>query len=390
MKNNCNKIAFCALLSAGNVGVLSGNDARGAGWPSVDAALHVNAVIGKSSADSPGEFFPGAHDPKRNERLELQSLHPSISLRWGKHLEGFVTGMVFTDEDGDFDWEWEEIFGKIKDIPGGFELRGGRFLNRVGLQNPLHQHSWETVDSPLVNALLLGDHGLATIGGEINWHLPTAWRSVLTISYGEAPSHGHGHHGHGHHHGTDLEAFEELQLHDRFFTAAGRTAWQYNDFQRLTFALGAGWGENEEEGDAWFGLAGAEYSWRENGLEPGGREFLWRTELIYLSTEVEEHHHGHGHHGHDFEREDIWGLSSVVAYQANDWLRPFARIDFVDSFEPADLPSWTRYTVGSTFFITSDPTTYLRLQANFDERGSASEQSIWLQFGFSFGGPEVR
>ena len=378
---------------------------------SVSPALHINAVVGSSSADHPEDFAPGAHDPNRDGAFQLQSLEPSLSLRWGEYLEAFITGSLYTDAHDDFEWEWEEIFLKLHNLPGGIELRGGRFLNRVGFHNPVHLHGWETVDMPLPHALFLGDEGLQTLGGEINFHLDTAWPTVLTFSFGSAPEHGHHHHhGHGHdhdhdHHG-DFGDLEELRLDEDFFTLGLRSRWQHNDFHALSFALAGGMGDNEEGGDTWFALAGVEYLWREHGFEPGGRDFTWRTEVIRFSGEAHAHNghgydhdhghdHGHGHgdhHGHDHDELEArsWGASTLAAYQATPHLRPFARIDRVNRISGLDIPSWTRYSAGTTIGVTADPRTYLRLQGNFDERGHDSEQSVWLQLGFSFGGPEVR
>jgi hypothetical protein len=124
---------------------------------SLSPALHANGVVGTSSAKHPEDFAPGGHDPKRDEAVLLQSLEPSVSLRAGKHLEGFATATIFTDDQDNFDWEWEEYFFKLMDGEGKADLRGGRMLSRVGFHNPTHLHGWETVDMPLPHALMLGD-----------------------------------------------------------------------------------------------------------------------------------------------------------------------------------------------------------------------------------------
>lgn len=111
-------------------------------------ALHITGVYGTSSADDPGSFAPGGHDPSRDEALILQSLEPSLSLRWGEYIQGFATGLAFTDENDDLEWEWEEFFLKFLNPENGLEVRGGRMLSRVGFHNPIHLHSWTTVDTP--------------------------------------------------------------------------------------------------------------------------------------------------------------------------------------------------------------------------------------------------
>jgi hypothetical protein len=405
--------------------------------------LHVNTVVGRSTADHPEDFAPGGHDPNRDRAFQLQSLEPSVSLRWGDFVRGFASGALYTDSHDDFEWEWEELFLSLHNLPGGMELRGGRFLNRVGLHNATHLHSWETVDAPLPHALFLGEDGLQTLGGELNFHLDTAAPSVFTVSFGQRPHHDH-HHGHGHSHGHDhghshghshghdhghshghshshgdWHELEEFRVDEDIVTVGFRTLLRRNDFHAWTLAAAGGHGTNEEGGRSWFGLLGAEYGWRENGLEPGGRSVTWRTEFIRFYGE--EGRHGHGHsdgHGHDHghshshshdshghshghshdhhdhddhgERASSWGVSTQVAFQMTERLRPFARLDYVDTVSGLDLDSWTRFSLGSTVALASNPYAHVRLQGNFDERGHDSEQSVWLQFALSFGGPEVR
>jgi len=376
-------------------------------------SLHMNAVIGTGSADHPAEFAPGAHDPNRKEAFQLQSLEPALSLRAGKHLEGFATLTVFTDDKDHFDWEWEEYFLKLMDGQGNVDLRGGRFLNRVGFYNATHLHGWETVDAPLPHALILGEEGLATEGADLTVYLDTPCATALTFGFGRRPSHDDHHHGQGgdDHDGDDhggFEAFEDFRATDQLLTVALRGTWRPNDFHAWSGALAFGTGKNEDGEDARFGLVGVEYQWRENGFAAGGRSLTWRTEALRFSGKThgghddqdDEDHHHDDHDGddhdedHDEEHGDIrasgYGISSLLAYQATERLRPFARIDRMNSVREIDFPSWTRYTVGLTMNLHQHPTAYARLQANFDERGDESEQAVWLQLGLSFGGGEVR
>lgn len=399
------------LSSHGEQGILSFN-------------LDVNTVVGSSSADHPEAFAPGGHDPNRDGAFQLQSLEPSVSLRFGDYIQGFASGTLFTDSHDDFEWEWEEVFLKLHNLPGGMELRGGRFLNRVGLHNANHLHSWETVDAPLPHVLFLGEDGLQTLGGELNFHLDTAAPSVFTVSFGQRPGHaqhdhghgnghddhGHDDHGGGHDDHGDYDDLEEFRVDEDIVTIGFRTLLRRNDFHSWTLATAGGKGTNEEGGDSWFALLGAEYAWRENGFEPSGRSLNWRTEYIRFSGKGEGHQgqghddhgddehgrdeHGHDDHGddddHDDEKASGWGVSTQVAYQMTDRLRPFARLDYVNDVSGLNLDSWTRFSLGTTVTLPSQPNAYLRVQGNFDERGDDSEQAVWVQLGLSFGGPEVR
>lgn len=421
--------------------------------PLLSPSIHATAVYGNSSADHPGEFAPGGHDPKRSDAFILQSFEPSLSLRWGDYVQGFVTGLAFTDANDDLEWEWEEYFLKFINLPGDIEVRGGRMLSRVGFHNPTHLHSWTTVDAPLPHALFLGEDGLGLEGVDLSFYLGDSQRSVLTLGFGQRPAHDHDHgHGgeddHDHHddpHGEEhmdedhhdedhhdddhdhdehdhehggFEAFEAYRVNDDVFTIGFRNDLVFNDFRVLRSNLFAGLGDNEGGTRSSFAGAGVEFQWRENGLEPGGRSFRWRNEVIFFDSNASSHDHGeddheedhhdhdeHGHeedHDHDHEDHDhdehgeegsgvsTWGFSSEILYEARPYFHPFARIDYVGETEELEISDWIRYTLGATFPLQENPGVYFRLQANADERGDESEQSVWAQIGFDWGGPEVR
>jgi len=308
------------------------------------------------------------------------------------------------------------------DGEGKADLRGGRMLSRVGFHNPTHLHGWETVDMPLPHALMLGEEGLSTEGADLTLYLDTPWATALTFGFGHRTPHDHDH-GHGdeehgeeehgeeehgeeeHHHAEGIEAFEGLRPSDNIMTAALRTTWRIDDFHAWSGALAAGTGDSDEGEKSSFGLACLEYQWREKGFEPGGRSLLWRTEVIGFSGTLHgEHEEEHGEeHGeeedHDEEEHaegdidaDGYGVSTLLAYQANERLRPFARIDHVAKVDEIESADWTRYSLGLTVNLNANPNAYARIQTNFDERGDESEQAIWLQLGLDLGshGREVR
>lgn len=170
-------------------------------------ALHITGVYGTSSADDPGSFAPGGHDPNRDQDLILQSLEPSLSLRWGEYLQGYATGLAFTDENDDLEWEWEEFFLKLVNPENANEIRAGRMLSRVGFHNPTHLHSWTTIDTPLPNAIFLGEDGLALTSVDVTFQMFDENPVLITLGAGQRPphshDHGHGEEGHDDEHGDE-------------------------------------------------------------------------------------------------------------------------------------------------------------------------------------------
>lgn len=65
--------------------------------------------------------------------------------------------------------EAEEVYFQTRRLPGGFQLKGGKFLSGFGYANAHHPHQWDFVDQNLAYELLLGDHGLNEKGVQLNW-----------------------------------------------------------------------------------------------------------------------------------------------------------------------------------------------------------------------------
>ncbi|MEZ0274327.1 MAG: hypothetical protein ACAH88_05435, partial [Roseimicrobium sp.] len=291
--------------------------------------MHFQSVYGQTTADDVDHLGAGHHDAV-SDGWTIQGFEFGASLRPVEWFEAFGTYHLFQDAaTRDWDGEFEEWFGKIKNIPGGFELRGGRFLNRFGFHNQTHTHGWDFVDNNLVNGRFLGDDGLYTIGGEITWTLPVSWPSLISVSVGVAPEHEHDHEEHeGHEHEEAPFEAEGALFNDTFVSANWTNNWDYNDFHQFRFGASGAWGDNEfGKTSQVYGLH-VEYQWRENGYESGGRYFRWRTEgMLRHFDAVAEHHHEHEEeHGEHHEEEEAeehhaesgsfseFGIYSALAY----------------------------------------------------------------------------
>jgi len=79
--------------------------------------------------------------------------------------------VVFKDEEGETEVELEEAYFETLSLPGGFTLKGGKFLSAVGYNNRFHPHSWDFADEPLVYRAMFGK-ALTDKGAQLRWVAP--------------------------------------------------------------------------------------------------------------------------------------------------------------------------------------------------------------------------
>ena len=382
------------------------------GW--FTPSVYLNVAAGISSADHVEGLAVGHHDPTRKEGT-VQGLELGVSMRANEYVEGFATYTLHYGYEEEWEGEWEEAFLKLANLPGGFELRGGRMLARFGTQNAVHLHSWDFVDMPLVSALLLGEDGIGIDGGDVTW----SYRD-LTMTYGIVAGfgefvahdheHGHGDHDdHGHSHDDDVHGWEDTVAYGRLFGI-----YQPNDFVSWTAGFSMAIGDNEDhETRGVYGLD-LTYAWRELGFDHGGRALRWTTELMLLSDKEGDHDHddhghsdhGHhhrslarngGHHSHDHhdhhhgdhhDRETRIGLFTQAIYSWNANWDTGLRLEFVEGADHGH----DRYRVSpvATYRPFGAPGVAMRVQYNYDDFDHNSEHTVWAQLGLAWGGPEVR
>lgn len=364
--------------------------------------FHFQSVYGGTSAAELPET--GHHDP-REDGWTIQGFEFGMSARVNEHIEAYGAYHHFYDnETSGWNDTFEEWFGKIKNLPGGFEIRGGRYLNRFGLHNSTHLHSWDFADTNLVNGRFLGDDGLYTIGGEATWRLPVKWTSALSVSIGVPPDRL------AHEHENEDNAEPEVEaggaFFDDVFVAANWTNnFDYDDFHQFRGGLSGAWGDNLWGETSQVYGAHFEYQWRENGCEAGGRYLRWRTEAMMRSFDAlsghlpgeevvgpdehgeEKHHDEHPHRG----SLDEFGIFSSLVYGFDNGIEFGLRGDFVSGISRAGLDERFRISPAATYFLNKSRTMHLRAQYNFDHSSSfGDEHSVWAQLGINWGGPEVR
>ncbi len=88
--------------------------------------------------------------------------------------------LTFTAE-GDADVE--EGTMTSTSLPGGLQLKGGRYKNAFGKWNTFHAHQYFTVDKPEVLSAFFGEESLTADGASLSWLLPgtgSVWVESIT------------------------------------------------------------------------------------------------------------------------------------------------------------------------------------------------------------------
>lgn len=91
----------------------------------------------------------------------------SVELALRAELHGWFDGSFRFSTDG-HEGEVEEAWLRTQFLPGGLQLKGGKFFSDIGQQNNLHPHEWDFVDQALPYQMLLAG-GLSGDGLQLAW-----------------------------------------------------------------------------------------------------------------------------------------------------------------------------------------------------------------------------
>lgn len=378
----------------------------------LDPTVHFNGIVGDTSAGSFREIGGHAHDP--NDNYSVQGFEPGLNLRVDDWLAGYTNVNIFTTSDHQIDWELEEAFLKLQNLPGGFEIRGGRMLNRIGLQNNTHLHGWRLVNSDLTTSQFLGEEGLLTEGFELTWRhdfdqgffaVSTNFGNASSHHHHEDEDHGEDHDDHDDHdedhddHGGHSHSSEDAFMQDKVLTTRALLGYNLTDFHQHRFGLNTARGTNGYGRETSLHSLDYVYTWRENGLELGGREFSIGAEFFYRDVEwqSEEDPSNRGS-----SSQNSWMAFASYRFDPK-WIADFRYEnqrgasgggelhmgDLEYAFESAERER-VSFALTREFRESDIMLSTVRLQYSHDNFENENANSIWLQFGFDFGGPEVR
>lgn len=120
--------------------------------------------------EADGFHAPHGHDEEGHEHggieegFNLRETELAFSASVDPYFDVFALFAV-----GEEGIEAEEVYFQTRSLPGGLQLKGGKFLSGIGYINRQHPHQWDFVEQNLAYQLLLGDHGLNDKGLQLTW-----------------------------------------------------------------------------------------------------------------------------------------------------------------------------------------------------------------------------
>jgi hypothetical protein len=248
------------------------------------------------------------HDHGLADGLGLRGVELTASASVDPYFDAQVT-FHFTEDDVAV----EEAYVTTRMLPGGVQLKLGKFLSEVGYINKQHVHDWQFVDQPWMREYFFGEEGLNEIGVQASWLAPTETYLRLGVEALQGETEGVANYiGEGEFGETD---------DPRLFTGFAKIAPDLGVNHALQMGTFGGFsrtyqreGDHELwDGDAWF--AGADFVYKYDGQGVmGHRNFSVQGEYIFRRLNLDyEAHHGHEHHGHaqDWNQD---GLYAQVNY----------------------------------------------------------------------------
>src|SRR6266446_5540585 len=353
-------------------------------------------ALAYSSAKDLDHIEVGDHDPQQRG-FNARNIELALDGAVDPYFEGFANIVFKLDNDNQTDVEVEEAFMQTTSLPFNLQLKAGQFFAAFGRLNPTHPHTWDFVDTPLVNGLFLGPDGLRGVGAQTSWTLPLPWYSQLIF----ASQNGRGSTGFSFRNPGDDGMFFDRITTDREARGLQDFVWiprwensvDLSPTQVVLAGVSGAFGSNETGADSRTQIYGADflYKWKSSHAEGGFPFVKWQTEFMYRRFQA-----GHGANDSFPVAETFhdWGMYSQVLWGfKKGWVASIRGdyVDMQDSKFTVDFERQSRWRLSAN--LTWYPTEFskIRLQYNQDflEQNfflSARQvESVFLQWEFILG-----
>src|SRR5438093_7103492 len=353
-------------------------------------------ALAYSSARDLNHIEVGDHDPQQrgfNARNTELALDGAVD----PYFEGFANIVFKLDNDNETEVEVEEAFMQTTSLPFNLQLKAGQFFAAFGRLNPVHPHTWDFADTPLVNGLFFEPDGLRGVGAQGSWTLPLPWYSQLIF----ASQNGRGSTGFSFRNpGDDGMFFDRITtdreargLQDFVWIPRFENSFNLSNTQTVLAGVSGAFGSNETGANSRTQIYGADllYKWKSSHAEGGFPFVKWQTEFMYRRFQA----------GHDADESfpvvetfpDLGLYSQVLWGFKKGWVAGIGRdyVDMQDSKFTEDLDRQSRWRLSAN--LTWYPTEFskIRLQYNQDFLeenfflSGRQVESIFLQWEFILG-----
>src|SRR5436305_9015244 len=328
------------------------------------------ALAGSTARDL-SHIEVGDHDPQQRG-FNARNIELALDGAVDRYFEGFANIVFKLDNDNQTDVEVEEAFMQTTSLPFNLQLKAGQFFAAFGRLNPTHPHTWDFVDTPLVNGLFLGPDGLRGVGAQTSWTLPLPWYSQLIF----ASQNGRGSTGFSFRNpGDDGMFFDRITtdreargLQDFVWIPRFENSFNLSDTQTVLAGVSGAFGSIETGANSRTKIYGADllYKWKSSHAEGGFPFVKWQTEFMYRRFQA-----GRGADDSFPVAETFhdWGLYSQVLWGFKKGWVAGIRGDYVDMRSEeftVDLDRQSRCRISANLTWYPPEVSKVRLQYNQD------------------------
>ena len=370
-------------------------------------------AAGGSTARDIQNLQLGAHDPIQRG-FTLQGVEATFDGAVDPFLRAQANLSLQMNRDAETEFEIEEAWAETTSLPWDLTVRAGQMFTDFGRQNQQHAHAWNFVDSPLVNARLLGPDGLRNPGARLSWLVPTPFYSEWSVSVqnsaGETASSFRFEH--------DGEPFlGRLNRNgnvrgpgDLLFATHYQFSFDLTPEQTLLAGVSGATGPNASSASSDTQIYGVDlfWKWKPTTHSYGFPFVTFQTEAMlrhYQAGAFSEDFNGDGVIDADLNNNGVidsvprellkdWGFYSQLAWGFKKGWVTALRFDYVDRLHAGqyelvygdDPERAQRWRISPNLTWYPSEFSKIRLQYNFDEREHIGpDHSVWLQFEFLLG-----
>ncbi len=374
-------------------GLLGGGAAKGS-----YLNISFDAVIAGAASTDPNlsSLEVGDHDPQQRG-FNARNVELALDGAVDPFFEGFANIVFKLDNNNQTQVEVEEAFGQTTDLPFGFQAKAGQFFTQFGRINPTHPHTWDFVDAPLVQGLLLGPDGLRGVGAQLAWVIPLPFyaQAILALQNGQGGT------GYSFRNPGDTGTFFDRStinrqtdgLSDLVITPRLEASVDLTSTQTLLGGVSAAFGPNDTGYTSSTQIYGADlfYKWKPSNAEGGWPYVKWQSEAMVRRFEA-----GQGLNNTFAIAETFhdWGAYSQVVWGFYKGWAAGLRGDYMhmqtsDVTNDPQRQSRSRVSTDLTWYLSEF--SKFRLQYNYDRLQSNAflpsrdENSLFLMYELALG-----